>query len=294
MSKNKFGIIAVLLGVIGFSFKGIFIKLIYLEGGDFLTVMGYRGFISLPFFICAYFIFRQKNKITKGGYLRIAICSVLFYLSSLTDTIGLGLIPVNIERVVMFTIPIFVLLLSFIFLKKTYKMGVYIAAIISWIGVAISFISKGIEGGSDIVGILFVIASTITYASYILISSIQMRHQNALEFNAIVMSLCCFISLVPVVVSSNFDVSVLIPPKDQFISPLSLAFLSTVLPSFFMMYGMKRCGEVVSTSFNNIGPFITMGAGALVLSEMFTAYDVVGAIIVSSGIFYINKSIKKQ
>lgn len=287
--NRKYAIIAVLLGVMGFSFKGIFIKLVYESGVDSITIMGYRGIFSLPFFLAACFLFKEKQKLPISSYVKMGITGFLFYFSSITDTIGLGLIPVNVERVIMFTTPIFVLLLSFICFNKRYQIGIYIAAVISWIGVAISFASKGLENGDSIFGIACVLTSSASYAGCMIMTSREVKYQNPLAFNAKLMTLCCVISLVPVLFNAHFDVTAIVPAKGEWTYPVLLAVVSTVLPSFLMSYGIKGCGEVVTSTFNNIGPFITMTAGVLILSETIGVYDIVGAIIVATSIMYINR-----
>lgn len=291
VDKKEFAVAAILFGVLGFSLKSIFIKLAYADGIDALTLMGCRMGLSLPFFILAYWMFRQKGERVQGSHFRVIACALLYYVSSLTDIMGLSYVSVNIERIILFTIPIFVLVMSCLFLKKSYQKGVYIAAFISWVGVAISFASKGLEGGVSLVGIALVIVSSAMYAGYMIISGIEMKHQSVLAFNAQVMTLSCLFALIPVMYQTRLDFSTL-SLAGKWTWPLCLALFSTVLPSFFMMYGMKRCGAMVSATFNNIGPFITMFAGFMILNEDIAAFDVVGMVVVLASIYYINKQKK--
>lgn len=293
VDKKEFAVIAILLGVLGFSFKSIFIKLAYAEGIDSLTLMGYRMGLSLPFFIVAYFLFRQKENRVKGSYVRVFVCALTYYLSSLSDIMGLSYVSVNVERIILFTIPIFVLILSFIFLKKSYKKGVYVAAVVSWIGVVISFASRGLEGGADLTGVFLIIFSSAMYAGYMIISGIEMKYRSVVAFNAQVMGLSCLFSLLPVLYHVQGDITQL-SLAGKWTWPLCLALFSTVLPSFFMMYGMKRCGPMISATFNNVGPFITMFAGFIILHENIAVFDVIGMVVVLGSIYYINKANKQN
>lgn len=291
--KKEFAIVAILLGVLGFSLKSIFIKLAYADGIDALTLMGFRMGLSLPFFILAYWLFRQKGERVKGSHLRVVACAALYYISSLTDIMGLSHVSVNIERIILFTIPIFVLILSFFFLKKSYRKGIYVAAFISWVGVAISFVSKGLDGDVSLLGVMLVIVSSAMYAGYMIISGIEMKHQSVLAFNAQVMTLSCLFSLIPVIYQTQGDLTTL-TLSGRWTWPLCLALFSTVLPSFFMMYGMKRCGAMVSATFNNVGPFVTMFAGFMILHEDIALFDVIGMVVVLGSIYYINQANKQK
>lgn len=56
-----------------------------------------------------------------------------------------------------------------------------------------------------------------------------------------------------------------------------------------MMYGVKRCGPEITSVINNIGPFITMTFGYILLSESIEVFDMLGMIIVIISILCINK-----
>lgn len=289
MDRKFVAIIAILLSVLGFSLKAIFIKLSFSEVVDGITVMGYRSLLSLPFFFVVYFIFRRQEGGNKSTLLNILICSVLFYLASLFDTLALERIAVNVERTILFTTPIFVLALSKIFLRKTYSCGVYVATGISWLGVGLFFISKSSVDSVDALGVGYVLLSVLSFSGYLLLSANELKHRHALTFNAQVMTLCCILAIPLVLIHSNFSLPSLLPQEGKWVYPLCLALFSTVAPSFLMMYGMKKVGPVVSTTLNNIGPFITTLAGYVILFEPVTLLDIAGMCIVLSTIYYINK-----
>lgn len=68
-----------------------------------------------------------------------------------------------------------------------------------------------------------------------------------------------------------------------------MALFSTVFPSFFMMYGVKKLGASKSAIFNNIGPFITLYLGYLILNESITFSDIIGALLVIVGVFSLRR-----
>lgn len=289
MDKKFIPIIAILFSVLGFSLKAIFIKLSFSEVVDGIAVMGYRSLLSLPFFAVLYYFLRCQEGKNKSTFFKIIVCSSLFYFASLFDTLALERISVNIERTILFMTPIFVLALSWIFLKKSYSVGVYVATGISWLGIGLFFLSKSSVDAVDFIGISYVILSVLSYSGYLLLSAHELKHRHALTFNAQVMTLCCIIALPLVLVHSHFDFTALVPQEGKWTYPLCLALISTVIPSFLMMYGMKKVGPVVSTTLNNIGPFITTLAGYLVLFEPVTLLDFAGMCVVLSTIYYINK-----
>lgn len=275
-------LIAVVAGVAGFSLKSIFIKLAWLEGIDPVSLMGCRMLLSMPFFLLAWICKRREQQQRSGTGVRgIIYCSVLYYISSLSDMAGLTMISVNIERLILFTIPIFVLLISILFMRKRYPVTAYIAALLSWVGVAIAYYGEShqSEAMHSLYGVGLIFISAATYAGYFIISGEELKNRGFIVFNSQVMLLSCLYSLIPFLFHTQ---SIHIIFKDfHFIKyPLLLALFSTVAPSFLMMYGVKKCGPVTVAIINNIGPFFTMVCGCWLLDQPVSFQDLIGMSIV--------------
>lgn len=208
------------------------------------------------------------------------------------DTLSLERIPVSVERTILFTTPIFVLIFSYLFLKKTYRPGVWAATLMSFAGLGVTFLSQGIGGDIDPLGIFYVSIASATFAIYILFSATEVKKRNVFAFNSQAMGICCVFAPIPVLIFSDANLVTVFTEQTDWTPPILLALVSTVIPSFFTMYGMKHCGAVITSSFNNIGPFITMTASVIILGEQMSIYDMVGMIIVFAGVYYIGKAKK--
>src|ERR1044072_7984564 len=93
-----------------------------------------------------------------------------YYLSSLLDFLGLEYITASLERLILFLYPTIVALISWAFLKKPIGMKGILALVLSYIGIAISFVRDLQHTGDSatvLIGGGFVFACTVTYAIYI-------------------------------------------------------------------------------------------------------------------------------
>ena len=289
-----FYIFIVMLGVVGFSLKSIFIKLSYNSGLDFISVMSLRMFFSLPFFIVAYIFTKKSNVMFNQRKIFIVfLCSLFYFLSSLTDIIGLRYISVALERVILFTIPIFVLIIPLFYKRKKLKKDVLFFSVVSWAGVAFSFSEELFqEGGYSnhvLYGIFLVFISAISYAAFLILSHQGMKESGAINFTAQVMIFNCIYALFLLFYYKGEGGYVYSYTLIHY--PLLLAIFSTVLPSFFMIIGVKYCGPDKVSIMNNIGPFLTMLVGFVFLNEVITIYSIVGLIIVLVSVFFINTKI---
>src|SRR5947208_16343749 len=105
-----------------FSTEAIFIKLAYLESANAPQLLAWRMIFSLPFFLAVgtYTLRQRRSAGTPLPGWNILWGAVLngligYYIASLFDFIGLVYITAQLERLVLFTYPIFVMILGWLF-----------------------------------------------------------------------------------------------------------------------------------------------------------------------------------
>jgi drug/metabolite transporter (DMT)-like permease len=120
------GIIISLIGTICFSVKAIFVKLAYRDAQvDAVTLLALRMLFSAPFFLTTALFSSSKTgnvKFTGKQWIYIATIGCLgYYVSSLFDFVGLKYVSAGIERLILFTYPTMVLLMSSLIFKEKIK-----------------------------------------------------------------------------------------------------------------------------------------------------------------------------
>jgi drug/metabolite transporter (DMT)-like permease len=284
------GLAIAIIGAILFSSKAIMAKLIYRYSVDPMTLLAFRMVFSFPFFAgVAIWQARKSTPLSAGDRGRVLILGVLgYYLSSFLDFIGLQYISAGLERLIMFLTPSFVLLMSVFFLKRKIGMLEWIALGTSYLGTVLVFIHDAKNGGANVaLGGMFVLASAILYAVYLLLSGELVRRVGAMRLVAYAMcvsSVACigqFLVLRPV--------SMLIQPHQVYTLSLVNAVFATVLPVFMTMIAVARIGAATTSQAGMIGPVSTLFMGALILDEPLTAIQLVGTALVLSGIYLLSK-----
>lgn len=122
-----------------------------------------------------------------------------------------------------------------------YLYGIYFAAVFSWIGVIIAFFGEqstqaGISTFKQIEGVGLVLLSAILYAAYYIYSAEEIKRTGFISFNSQVMILSSIFALISLVANGEIKETFNLQYKHLEI-PFYLAVISTVLPSFFMLYG---------------------------------------------------------
>ena len=278
------------IGAALFSTKAIFIKLAYQEQADAALMLALRMAFSLPFFLAAgaYMLWRKRaggEKLPSGTVWLGAIGSgfVGYYLSSILDLAGLTYITAQLERLVLFTYPVLVMLLDAAFFGgKITKRGIA-AGVVSYLGLAV-VLREGFASGNPHVGIGtgLVFACAITFALYQLLAKKYISLFGASLFTAIALSSSSVASLIHfVVVKGHMDLSA--SPRFVFLAACTAIF-ATVLPSFFINWGMARIGPQSTSMVSSASPLLTIYMAVVLLNEPFTLVDAFGAALIIGGV----------
>ena len=278
-----------LTGIILFSTKAIFAKLAYQYEVDAINLLLLRMTFSLPFYLFFAF-YKNQEKVTaaKNDYLWVLLFGFLgYYLASYFDFKGLEYIKASLERLILFTYPTFVVILSFIFLKIKISRYQLYAILVTYLGICMVFLPeiKINNPSTTLRGSLLVLLSAVTYASYVFGSGWLIPKFGAIRFTSYVMIVSSILIIAQFMVESKMNVNVLIFPKEVYIYGLLIALFSTVIPSFLISYAIKELGANQFSIFGSIGPISTLMLAYLFLEERLSSLQLLGSIIVMMGVF---------
>ena len=283
------GLAIAITGAILFSAKAVVAKLIYRYHVDAVTLIAFRMLFSLPFFAAtAWWKARTETPLSTNDRMRIVLLGLLgYYLSSFLDFLGLQYISAGLERLILFLTPSFVLLISFVFLKKKVGWLEWLALVISYVGVVLVFIHDALHGGSNVaLGGAFVFGSAVAYALYLLLSGELVRRVGATRLVAYAMcvsSVACigqFLVLRPI--------TTLVQPWQVYGWSSVNAVFCTVMPVFLTMIAVSRIGAPVASQAGMIGPVSTLFLGAVMLGEPITGIQLSGTALVLFGIYLLS------
>lgn len=272
-----------------FSTKAIFIKLAYMEQANAALMLALRMIISLPFFVAVGIY--AALKLHRNGALpgwNMVIQAMLvgligYYISSQLDFAGLLFITAQLERLVLFTYPIFILFLVWMFFGARITGFSIIAAAITYGGLAVVFLSALPTGGTNtVIGTALVLGCAITFALYQLFAKKIISAMGSMLFTAIALSssgIACIVHYI--VVSRSFDFSS--SPRFFWLAA-GTAMFATVIPSFLVNAGLQRTSPQTTSMIATISPLVTIALAVWILNEPFTWADAVGATMVIAGV----------
>ena len=170
------GFLYAFLGTALFSLKSIFIKLAYEQGLNTDSVLMLRMAVSLPIYllIILYLIIKNnapRETTKKDFYLILFLGFIGYFLASWLDLKGLEYITAGLERLTLFSYPIFVAILGALFFKTPIDKRISITLVLTYLGLWIIFNQETlISTDKASTGVFFVILSAVSYSFYVLLA----------------------------------------------------------------------------------------------------------------------------
>lgn len=295
-SKGRLGsgLVMALAGSIAFSGKAIIVKLAYRYNVDAVTVIMLRMLFALPFFIAmAWWASRGKPALTRRDWLGVLGLGVSgYYLASFLDFVGLQYITASLERLILYLNPTLVMLLGWFLYRRTFTQRQVAGMAISYTGVALVFGHEvRLEGANVALGALLVLASTVSYAIYLVYSGQLVQRIGSLRLVGLATGVACICCIVQFLVLRPVSVALSVAPEVIWLSVLN-ASLCTAVPVLLVMMAIERIGPSLAAQSGMVGPISTIVMGVLILGEPFTAWIAAGSVLVIAGIFVFSRSVQ--
>lgn len=286
------GYLLVAAGSALFSSKAIFIKLAYAERYDSLLILAWRMVFALPVFLAVGAVEVARRKKDGGAMPRrnavlgaIGIGLIGYYLAMVLDFAGLLYVTAQLERLALFTYPIFLIFIGAAFFRMRLTASALVAALITYLGLAVVFVSDFSLGGENVaLGTLLVLGAAVSFAVYQLMAKRYIGEMGSTLFTSIALSAAAVTTLAHVfIVRGHLDMSMSL---HYFMLAAGLGILSTVLPSFFVNAGMGRIGAASTAIISNVSPLMTIYFAVVLLGEEFTLPHAIGTALVVGGVGY--------
>jgi drug/metabolite transporter (DMT)-like permease len=279
-----------IFGVLAFAVRPVLVKLAYSYAADPVTLLALRMTIALPFFVgvAAWHGRRWGNRgpiAARDWPPMLAMGFIGYYVASYLDFLGLQYVSAGLGRLLLFSYPTIVVLLSAIFLKKPIGARAVLALVLTYAGVALVMSNLVGAPNPDLpLGGALVFASAVAFAIYLVGSGELVMRVGSMRFTGYAMTvaaLCCatqFLVLRPLS-------ALALPPIYGLAA--TMAILSTVIPTFLMNEALRRIGVNQVALLGALGPVATILLGYLGLDEQMTGLQICGGLLVLVGVLLV-------
>lgn len=191
-------------------------------------------------------------------------------------------------------VPMFVLILGFIFFKIRSKMIQWIGVIVGFIGAtSLMYFSNTSSGGSDAGYAMLIVLATISYAGAALIVNHKLFHVPSLQLSAGIFTLWMFPSVVILLFSGIFTGFDKVETDWTGIGYLAvLSVIGTAMAMVLYFKLIKITSAVFASTVTYVIPLIAVFWG-IVAGEKLNAWYALGGILILAGIYMVQEKKKE-
>lgn len=276
-----------------FAIRPIFVKLVYAQGIDSTTLIAFRMLFSAPIYaLMLLWLLRdplKRENLSKKNVLGVAIIGLFgYYAASFLDLIGLQYLTAQLARMILYVYPTMVVILGALFFGQSISVKIVVPLAITYSGVLLIFGHDLGEFGNDVyIGALFILASALSFAIYLLFSKKLINAMGSRVFTCIALlsaSTGIFIHYALTRSISSPEVN-----ATGLFWILVIAIFCTVIPTFFTTAAVARIGADKTGIVAMIGPAFTSTFAVIILSEAFTIYHAIGISLTILGIWALQR-----
>lgn len=277
------------VGAAFFSTKAIFIKLAFQDQIDAALFLAYRMIFATPVFVAIGLWAYAKRR--ANGQPRPALADVAwaafigligYYVASAFDFAGLMYISASLERLVLFTYPLFVMFIGAALYGEAVSGFGIAAAVVTYVGLATVFaVDLPVGGRNTAIGTALVLGAAISFAWHQILAQRVIPRLGSALFTSIALTaagVACVLHQA-VLGSGSFAAS----PRFLWLA-FGCAMVATVLPTFLINAGLARVSSSAVSMIATVSPIVTIGLAISILGEPFTLADAIGSALVLLGV----------
>ena len=274
------------VGAVAFSAKAIIVKLAYRYEVDPVTLIMLRMLVAFPFFVAmAWWAGRGRARLAPAELLAVTGLGFSgYYLASTLDFWGLQYISASLERLILYLSPATVLLLSWWLFKRPATRTQLWSLALGYGGIVLVFGHElRLEGAQVWLGASLVLASTLSYAIYMLYSGEWVQRIGAARLTGWATAVACVLCMLQYLALRPLATVMAVPEPVWWLSLLN-GTLCTVVPVLMVMMAIQRIGPARSAQLGMAGPISTVVLGVLLLDEPLTLWLLAGTLCVLASV----------
>ncbi len=286
------------VGAILFSMKAIIIKLAYGTGAapavEAITLLSLRMAFALPvYFGIGVWSWRARKRDGRAlpNAKQIVVIGAIgmlgYYVASYSDFVALSFITAQFERLILFTYPIFVMVLGAMFFGGRITRWGVIALCLSYAGIAFIYAKGEIATGPHLaLGVGLMLLTALSFSLYQLFAKRWLNMIGSRVFTCIAMSGAGLAALMhfSIQTAANGSLATLHIPLDIVWLGAAIALFSTILPSFMLNAALERVGPQAVSMIGTVSPVATIIMAIVILGEPFAWSDAAGTALVLFGV----------
>ncbi len=284
-SSDRAAVTMAVMATVGLSLKGIFGKFAFIAGASVIVLVFVRMLFALPLFWVADKMIRSPDRLPMSQRdigLGLGF-GILFMIAMLTDFAAIERLGASLSRIVLFTYPLIVVLISSTMERRRPSRRELLAFVISYGGLLVVLRPDRADLPPEFwSGVGFAVFCAFTIASVYALANPLMKRIGAARFSIIThLSAAIGMSLIGLATFTRESLAMGIAAYGWI---ALIAVVATVGPMLMQYEAMRRIGASRVSLIALIGPIVTVTLAWFLLDEHLGAIQIVGFVLVLCGI----------
>ena len=216
-------------------------------------------------------------------FLALAIAEPLIYFTG--EAFGLSMVSSTLGAIIISTIPLFVPIAAYLFLKERITLTNLIGLIVSFGGVVMVVMASEGKFSGNIKGILLMFLAVLAAVAYAILAKKLVHRYNGVIITAWQSTLgaILFLPLFLAFEVNRIDLGGMLPQSIW--SVLFLGIFGSGVCFILFTYGLRELGASKANVFANLIPVVTAILSFFLLKEAMPLFKILGIVVVLAGLF---------
>jgi drug/metabolite transporter (DMT)-like permease len=276
------GISLILISAASFGSLAIFGRFAYADGIDVFTLLFLR--FSLSAVLLGGLLILRHEPLPRGGILiRLVGMGAIGYVGqSFSYLTAIKFASAGLVALLLYLYPVFVALLSGIFLREKITRIKALALVLALTGTALTV---NPEGG-QLPGILLAIAAAVIYSVYIIVGTGVMQKVSALQSSTVIFASAGFVYGVLTIINRPH-----FPSSTTGWAVISgTVIVATVIPVVTFLAGLRQIGPTNASMLSTLEPVVTVILAAILLHDTLKPAAILGGGLITAAVILLTRS----
>jgi drug/metabolite transporter (DMT)-like permease len=276
------GIILILISAASFGSLAIFGRFAYADGIDVFTLLFLR--FSLSAVLLGGLLILHHEPLPRGSILirLVGMGAVGYVGQSFSYLTAIKFASAGLVALLLYLYPVFVALLSGIFLREKITRIKALALVLALTGTALTV---NPEGG-QLPGVFLAISAAVIYSVYIIVGTGVMQKVSALQSSTVIFASAGFIYGVLMIINRPH-----FPSSATGWAVISgTVIVATVIPVVTFLAGLKRIGPTNASMLSTLEPVVTVVLAAILLHDTLKPAAILGGGLILAAVILLTRN----
>lgn len=287
MSYNKktTGTICGILAAISYGTNPLGALNLYADGMNANSVIFYRYALATAILAVIMLVQRKSFAVSRHELGVLSVLGILMAVSSLSLYSSFNFMDAGIASTLLFVYPVMVAVMMAVFFHERVTAVTAISIILALSG--ISLLYRGGNGATlSTIGVLLVMASSLTYAVYIIIVNKSALRMSAVKLTFYVLFVGTLLILAYSLIDEGARLQPLATPR-MWLYAMVLALFPTVISLILMVIAVHDVGSTPTAVMGALEPITAVCIGIFVFGEAFSVRLAIGIALILTAVILI-------